>query len=103
MANLLASSVDVYLGYAPLPEAPVAPSKGPLDIDLNEPVNSDGDTGTISFAGADATGGVFGGDKLRGSRVTLPVSKPIPGRLFWLGMLPTVFERGLVVRSSSEC
>lgn len=102
--NLPASSVDVYLGNVFLSPIPGVLSKGPLDIDidtdLNEPVNSDDDTGKISLAAVGGAAGVLGGEELRGSLVILPVSSSAPGRLVWL---PEVFERGLFVRNNSDC
>ena len=93
-------SMDAYLGYVLLSTVPVVLSNGLLDIDLNDPVNSDGDTGKTSFVSIGATGGLLRGEELRGSCVTLPVNKLIPGRL--LVALPEVLGRGLA-RSKSDC
>ena len=103
MANLPASSIAVYLEYVLLSAVPAVLSKGPLDADPNEPVNSDGDMGKKSLVAVGIAGGLLGGDELRGSRVMLPVSKSAPGRLLWVVILPEVFERSLVVRSKSDC
>lgn len=103
MADLPASSMDIYLGYVLLSTVPAAPSNGPLVIDLNDPVSSDGDTGGaggISLVAVGA-GGLWGGDELRGSRVMLPVNKSGPGR-FWLVALPEVPGRGLI-GSKPDC
>ena len=89
--------MDAYLGYVLLSTVPAVLSNGLLDIDLNDPVNSDGDTGKISFV---SIGGLLRGEELRGSCVTLPVNKLIPGRL--LVALPEVLGRGLA-RSKSDC
>ena len=104
IAILPASSMDVYLGYVLLSTVPVAPSKGPFVTDLNDPVNSDGDTGGAGETSLVVVGaaGLLGGDVVRGSRVMLPVSNSGPGRLFWLVALPDVLGRGLV-RSNSDC
>jgi hypothetical protein len=102
-ACLLASSIDVYLGCV-LPSAdPVVLSNGLPDVDPTDPVNNDGGGGKASLAAVCGAGGLVGGDEASGSRVTLPVSKLIPGRLFWLVALPDVFGRGLVVRRRSDC
>ena len=103
MANLPTSSMDAYLGCVLPSTLPAAPSNGPLDIDLNDPVSNDGDTGKTSLAAVGGAGGLFGGDEPRGSRVMLPVNKPGPGRLIWLVALPAVLGRDLVVRSKSDC
>ena len=103
-ANLPASSVDVYLEYILLSELPAVLSKGPLDVDPNEPVNNNGDMWGTSLVAVGITGGLLGGgDELRGSRVMLPVSKSAAGRLLLLAKLPEVFERSLVVRNKSDC
>ena len=101
-ANLPASSMDAYLEYVLLSVVPAVLSSGPLDIDLREPVSSDGDTGGTSLVAACGAGGLLGGDELRGSRVMLPVNNSTPGRLLWLATLPEVFERSLVVRSKPD-
>jgi len=92
-----------YLECVLLSIIPAVLSNGLSGIDLNDPVNSDGDTGKTSLVAVGAAGGLLGGDELRGSRVTLPVSNSIPGRLLWLVALPEVLGRGLVVRRKYDC
>jgi hypothetical protein len=95
-------SIDARLGYVLLSIGRVVLSNGPLDIDLNDPVNSDGGRGKTSLL-ALGTGGLLGGDEASGSRVILAVSKSAPGLLFRLVALPDVVGRGLVARGKSGC
>ena len=95
--------MGVYLGYVLPLAVPMVLSKGPLDTDPKEPVNNDGDMGGTSLVTVGIAGGLLGGDELRGSRVTLPVSNSATGRLLWLTTLPEVFERSLVGRNNSDC
>jgi len=64
-----------YLGCVLLSAFPAVLSNGLSGIDLNDPVNGDGDTGKTSLVAVDAAGGLLGGDELRGSRVMLPVNR----------------------------
>lgn len=102
MADLVTSSMDVYFGYVLLS---AVPSSGPFDtdIDLSDPVNSDGEIERPSPGEVGPTDGLFCGDELRGSRVMLPVSRSGPRRLLWLVALPEVLGRGLAVRRKSDC
>jgi len=80
-ANLFPSSIDADLGSDLLSADPAGLSKGLVEIDLNDPVSSDGGKGNASLLALGGAGGLLGGEEASGSRDMLPVKKSVPGRL----------------------